>query len=487
MADDDRVSKSGETLRDDLLNNKKLEDPGQFNIGHCYIVTKKGPIVISDKAGDPKILTLSVWEHIFRVFVTAEITVRDTNDILGRAEITGTEPVHLEFRTLGSKFPVSINMIISHIKDRKKVAQTANDYTFSLISPEFLSNQRVKISTCYKEGPTAAVKDIFFNRLGSKQKLWIEDAENSNKIIIPNKSPTDALELLSQFTKSKEGNSSYLFFQTTKSFHYRSYADMIKAKRQDLSFTKASENPDPRQTPLAKCSRILEFNIDSDVDILKQTKLGTYASHVIEYDICNKAIIPTTLNYHKDAFSGSIKKLGEHPITPAGPVDEDENSDLSSFSNSKVELIVAARTANYRVYNLEAAHESGVTHLDHENKPRRMAEINSMLIQRAKMKIAGISGIQAGDIININIHKPLAEEGASESVATPNLDKKLSGNWLIESVAHNIVFDDKYYCEIYIIRDSVDTKQADYELLNYNLDQVEHITGDNNRSPGLDF
>tara|TARA_B100000745_G_C20142531_1_gene391771 strand:+ start:190 stop:1638 length:1449 start_codon:yes stop_codon:yes gene_type:complete len=482
VADGDRILKSEETLREDLLDNKRLEEGGQFEISHCLIVTKKGEINISKM-----ITSLSVWEHIFRVFITAEIIVHDVNDVIANADITGTEPVHLEFRTLGSKFPVSINMVISHIKDRKKVAQTANDYTFSLISPEFLSNQRVKISTCYKEGPEAAVKDIFFNRLGSNQKLWIEDTENSNKIIIPNKSPTDALEILSQFTKSKEGNASYLFFQTTKSFHYRSYADMINAKRQGLSFTKASEDPNPGANPLAKCSRILEFDVDSDVDILKQTKLGTYASHVIEYDICNKAIIPTTLDYHKDAFNGNIKKLGKHPITPGGPVGEDENSDISSFSNSKVELIIAARTANYRVYNLEAAHESGVTHLDHENKPRRMAEINSMLIQRAKVKIAGISGIQAGDIININIHKPLAEEGISKDITTPNLDKKLSGNWLIESVAHNIVVNDKYYCEMYIIRDSVDTKQTDYELLNYNLDQVEHITGDNNRTPDLDF
>jgi hypothetical protein len=473
VADGDRVSKSGETLADDLLNNKKLEEGGQFEIGKCFIVTKHGEIDISKM-----ISSIYVWEHMFRAFITAEVTVIDTRDVLTGTEMTGTEPVHLEFRTLGSAFPIAINMIVSHIKKRKKIKEIANEYTFSLISPEFLSNQRVKISTCYKDGPKEAIKDIFFNRLGSKQKLWLEDTDNNNKIIIPNKSPIDAIGLLSQFAKSKEGNASYLFFQTTKSYHYRSYAGMINAKNQGLSFTKASEDPVPNQTPLAKCSRMLGFDVDSDVDVLKQTKLGTYASRVIEYDICNKSIIPTTLDYHNDAFDGSILKLGEFPITPDGPVDEDKNN-LSSFSNSKVELISAARTANFRKYDLSAAHESGATHLDHENKKNRLTEINSMLIQRAKIKIPGISGIQAGDVIGINILRPAATDATGET--PPELDEKLSGNWLIESVAHNLVVKDKYHCIIYIIRDSVGIKQTDYELLNYNSGESDFVIADDNR------
>ena len=475
MADGDRISKASETLVNDLLNNKKLEEGGQFQIGRCVVITKQGEIDISKM-----ISTLYVWEHIFRAFMTAEITIVDARDILKGVEITGNEPVHLEFRTLGSKFPVIITMIISHVKKREKIAQIANRYTLSLISPEFLYNQRVKISTCYKDGPKEAIKDIFFNRLGSKQKLWLEDTDNNNKIIIPNKSPIDAIELLSQFAISKEGNVSYLFFQTTKSYHYRSYANMINAKRQGLSFTKASEEPNPAATPLAKCSRILEFKVDSDVDILKQTKLGTYASRVIEYDICNKAIIPSVYNYHNDAFNG-IKKLGEFPITPAGPVEEDKNSNLSSFSNSKIELIAAARTANFREYNLKAAHESGKTHLAHEKSKNRLAEINSMLIQRARIKIAGISGIQAGDVINVNIFRPSAIDGAGDDKTDPKLDEKLSGNWLIESVAHNIVIADKYYCIMYIIRDSVEKKQIDYELLNYKSGEGNFFIADNNR------
>jgi hypothetical protein len=221
--------------------------------------------------------------------------------------------------------------------------------------------------------------------------------------------------------------------------------------------------------------------VDSDVDVLKQTKLGTYASRVIEYDICNKSIIPTTLNYHKDAFNGEIKKLGKFPITPDGPVDENEKSNLSSFSNSKVELIAAARTANFRVYDIKAAHESGVTHLDHENKKNRVAEINSMFIQRAKIKIVGISGIQAGDVINVSIFRPSATDGASRDKTNPELDEKLSGNWLIESVSHKIVVNDKYHCTMYIIRDSVEKKQTDYELLNYHSGESEFLIADNNR------
>ena len=476
MSDGDRVSKTGKTLAEDLLNNKKLEEGGQFEIGKCFIVTKHGEIDISKM-----ISTIYVWEHIFRAFMTAEVSVLDTRDILTGVEITGTEPVHLEFRTLGSGFPVAINMIVSHIKKRKKVTQIANEYTFSLISPEFLYNQRVKISTCYKNGPKEAVKDIFFKRLGSKQKLWLEDTDNQNKIIIPNKSPVDAIELLSQFAKSKENNASYLFFQTTKSFHYRSYAGMINAENQGLSFTKASEDPNPFQTPLAKCSRIIEFNVNSDVDILKQTKMGTYASRVIEYDVCNKLIRPTTYNYHEKFDEDRILKLGKHPVTPDGPVEEDEDSNLSSFSDSKVELIAAARTANFRVYSLNAAHESGKTHLDHENKKNRLSEINSMLIQRAKIKIAGISGIQAGDIINVNIFRPAATDGTGDDKTNPKLDEKLSGNWLIESVAHNLIFKEKYHCIMYIIRDSVEKKQTDYELLNYRSGESEFLIADNNR------
>jgi hypothetical protein len=102
--------------------------------------------------------------------------------------------------------------------------------------------------------------------------------------------------------------------------------------------------------------------------------------------------------------------------------------------------------------------------LDYENTIlTRKSEMNGMNFLRAKLTIAGMSGLQAGDVISIFITTPYSSHSLEGGVK--DKDEKLSGKWLVESVAHQV--SEKYYSVLMLIRDSVPEEQTNYTSLNY--------------------
>ena len=442
------------SLYEDLLANGSLEEPGQFSITNAGITCKGGYVDISGM-----IESINIYESIFKTFVTGDITLLDRINFA--SNITGTEPVYLEFSTKGSVHPVKVSLVVSKVKDKEKVNINITRYTLSLVSPEFLNNIRTKISKSFEGNYSDIVKTLYTDYISSGVPLWLEKVDNNNRIIVPNKSPVDAINMISQFAVAeKTVNPNFVFYQTTKSFHFRSIAEMIwldNIKSEGITFRVEKEQISTNLPIIKRATRAIEFEVKSDTDILKHTAIGTYGSSLIKHNLLKKTWTRTEWDYHskfkdEDDVFMSVEK---HPVTPDGPVTEDKQN-ISSYPDSYSSMVSGTEEYQYEFPPIETNAEpiKQFQKLDYSaSLLQRNGELNSLNIQRAKLTIGGMSGVQAGDIIKIKYHD-MTEENT-----------RLSGRWLIESVSHQV--SEKYYCVLMIIRNSVKGKQPEYTELNY--------------------
>jgi hypothetical protein len=434
------------SLNADLLNNSFIEEPGQFEITKCEIKSKIGIFDLTHM-----ITALNLYESIFKTFVTGEIFLLDRDETVSKLSITGTEPISLEFKTLGSKYSVNVDLIVSKIKDKEKFNNNTIKYTLSLSSPDFLTNIRTKISRSFDGSYSDIVERIYTDYLSSGVPLWLEKTKNSNRIIAPNKSPIDVINMICQFARSSNShNADFLFFQTTKSFHFRSVVEMIYLngiRPEELLF-KIEEHQPSLDIPIAsKYMKVIDFEVKSDTDILKHTAIGTYGSSLIKHHLRSKTWKKHDWNYHDTFKNDDIKSLSlnEYPITPDGSVTSDRKN-ISEFPDSNVSLVTGSEEYQYQK-NLD---HPEFQRLDYINSLlQRNSEMKSLNLQRAQLKVSGMSGLQAGDVINLRYD-------GSESI---------SGLWLIESLSHQI--SDKYYCVLMIIKNSNASEILEYSELNY--------------------
>jgi len=449
------------TLYDDLSENNELEEPGQFDLFKVIITTKVGHVDIKSM-----VESFNLYESIFKTFVTGDITLLDRVGFANTSNITGTEPVYIEFGTKGSTFRIKSSFIVTKIKNKEKINENTSRYTLSLVAPEMLTDARTKISRSFDGKYSDMVKDIYTDYLSSGNPLWLEETHNNNRTIIPNKSPVDAINMIAQFSLAKTAaNANFLFFQTTKSFHFRSISEMIRndsIKPEGLTFRVEKERPSLDVPISEKFTRAIEFEIKSNGDILRHTAIGTYGSSLIKHNLRSKNWRKVPFSFHevfKFGTNTKFIKINDYPASPDGPVTEDKKN-LSDFPESYVNMVSGSEEHQYQTYYDTAQFDK----LDYENTIlQRKSEMNSMNLQRAKLTIPGMSGLQAGDVISMFVPKPKASSGLSgESIEE---DKTVSGKWLIESIAHQV--SEKYYCELMIIRDSVPNSQKEYKEFNY--------------------
>jgi hypothetical protein len=479
-------------LGSDILENGEIDEPGQFEIN-------KATIFASHKKNDPDtsevneevditsmIVSFNMYESIFNTFVTGDITLIDTHDLInGVLEITGTEPLYIEFGTLGSTYPIKMPFIITKVKESEKINESTIKYTLSLIPREFLTDARTKISRTEDGVYSDMVKRIFENDLKSESTLLIEATGENNRLIFPNISPVDSINMISQFaqTTSPMHGSDFLFFQTTKSFVFRSVEDMIfnyglvkngaeGGKRLEFRTGDTPPMNPGRNTTVLKSQfeHVIDFKLLSGFDTLRHTSIGSYNSSLINYDFRSKTWErPKPYNYHKAYSEAGLDEEegettvrimtvseaeGKNPITPhtkdEGATEDFQN--MSGYPDAEINMVSSAGVYQYQ----DEPNDSPFAEINYNNfAVNRKARFNALNLQRAKITIYGISGIQAGDIIDMSIPK-----SNPEARSTPEEDKFLSGPWLIESVAHQV--RDNYTCVLIVIRDSIPEELKPY-------------------------
>ena len=439
------------------------------------------------------VVELNVYESLYNHAITGSLVIADTKNLISNLPIQGTERLSFRLATKLDSYSHedSIDfteetgnaMHVYKLTNKEQPNDTTQTYTLHFCSKEFLRNMRTKVSKSYSGRMDVAVNSIFKDPeyLASKKKLFFQKTRNQDKVVIPNMAPIEAIKMLAKRSLPSNladtGGAGYLFYETTKGFHFRSF--------ESLCITKNGEQVKPKQkfryiqVPVDrfghevldekgnKLDKIMEgFQaveqyqfLNNFHDVATNTTLGTYGHTVITHNLYDKSYKKDKYHYHNSYNNTAhtdtdpdAKWKGGPPITDS-PVDYDQvegnaykQKGVSDFAESRVSLTPTSQF----VHNEDTGNYGVDVVQDGKIEGERIALANSVRAgTRLRMTVKGQSWLQSGDVIEFDVQ---SVENKQNTGGHP--DTRYSGRYIITHIRHK-VNNDQYVQILECAKDSV--------------------------------
>ena len=170
---------------------------------------------------------LNIYESIYKNALTGSIVIIDAQNLISKLELNGTERISFKLSTPGAidkRSMVDASVETGHpfhvykITDRKQLAPGTLLYTLHFGSREFMRNLRTKVSQAYQGRLDMSVLQILTDTeyLDSKKQISYEPCGNSDKIVIPNLRPFEAINMIARKALPEKSNGvGYYCYETT--------------------------------------------------------------------------------------------------------------------------------------------------------------------------------------------------------------------------------------------------------------------------------
>jgi hypothetical protein len=447
---------------------------GDYNLETLILINSVGEPL---KLAMGTVVELNVYEDINANAVTGSIHIIDSHNIISNASLQGNERLVFKLSTPGVK-GVRVDTVdateetgypfhIYALTDRKNTSEGVMTYVLHFCSKELLRNVRTRVSKAYNGGLAQSVVNILRDEdgLNSRKDIYYEETRNSDKIVIPNMRPFNAINLMSRKALSKNAKGSgYHFYETTKGFHFRSYESMLayQSLHHREEILTLSYEPKLIDTPSYR-KYLNQHNIDSyefvqHFDTLAQQAMGTYASRIITHNMYDKSYNIEDYHYHDqfadmfhaDQVSSRSKRnfaISDTPVDhdPKGYAPGDKT--VSDYPDSQVVLQGSTRFLhgeNTGIFGTDPDSE-GLTEAIRMSQENQVT--NSM---RVKIVVPGHSYLQAGDLIRFKL--PSLEPNKGEGKT--QLDEFHSGRYIVSKLRHRVVLGE-YKMILECVKDSV--------------------------------
>jgi len=442
-------------------NADVIEYAGDYGLTSMKLINHDG------KAIDMKYLVqeINIYESIYNNSITGTVVVTDAIDLIGNLPIQGTERLEFKLKTPGtnesehiidcsseSGHPVNI-FKLTH---RQQLDQHTQMYILHFCSREFLRNMRTRVSKSYNGTLDTMAAAILGdkNGLDSRKTITTQKTRNQDKIVIPNKQPFDAIDMLCKRALADNSKSvGYYFFETTKGYQFRSWESMcvdargLKRKAKQVFEVKVM-NAQPKNLNLVDrkqqktdsitdaYSSVQDYKfVNNFHDVTANTLMGTYGHRVITHNIFNKSYKIDDYHYH-NRFAESKHLDGDNPAIVASPVDWDTADDssgrhkgISDYPESRISLQSTTQYAH--------GEKTGNFGTDVENdgvfEGARISQSNQVVAgTRLEMTVKGQSFLSAGDVIDFKLR---AVDSANPAGVE---DRQYSGLYIITAIRHQV-------------------------------------------------
>ena len=191
----------------------------------------------------PLVIEMNIYEGIEKTSITGSLVITDSNNLIAKLPIQGTERISFKLSTPGAHEEAHVvdcsertghPMHVYKVSDRRQLNEGTQSYVLHFCSRELLRNLRTRVS----ESLSGRIDQMVYKILGdpdyldSRKRLFFQKTRNQDKITIPNKRPFDAINMLSLRALGDDSKGAgYYFYQTTKGFHFRSFESMCVDSR----------------------------------------------------------------------------------------------------------------------------------------------------------------------------------------------------------------------------------------------------------------
>lgn len=408
------------------MTNNNIVQPSQYTVNKLSIVTKLGEFDITGIFEE-----INIFDSVFNPCMTGNILINDSVGMSNKFSFDGSEVLVVDLGKTKDNAVIQKTFRIYKQSNRKSLNMSSEVYLLHFVSDEFILSQQQKVSQSFTDTYSNIATKIMeqYLNIGSNKRVFMEKSLGIKNVIIPNKTPFDALEWCSKRSANEKGSATFVFFENKLGYNFATLSSMLaQSPVHYINFQ--PKNLSDSSSEMMGATR---YEVVSQFDINKNIKSGVYAGTYIGFDISTRSIAKKVIDYD------SVYQNSDHANkTPNIGVFENIAGikNLEMFNSRK---ILCPTTAFAK--NSEYVKENDPTSLNVEDDTynyvlQRESGMQSIMGQRLKIVMPGnfdlTSGLTAGLLIPSRSEKSLLQS---------DLDMSLTGKYLIVATRHIINYN----------------------------------------------
>ena len=402
-----------------------------------------------------QIIGVHIFEDLFSPFISGNLILKESIDILNNLPLMGQEYLQLKIRTptMEDKDAIQGLFYVYNITDRAFVAERNVVYKLNFVSYFALTDSNIKLSKPFEGKISDIAKNILTNWVGEASIGEIEITRNATKYVSNYWPPVKNLNYITNQAISTASSPSYLFYQDRRGFNFKSLSNLYAqtfdgpAENMGTLYPKFNFNMKGRDiSPSGDASRNIQrdysrmtsIDFPRGFDTLSKLGRGTYASTLYTHDLVTKQYKENKFNYQDDFDKKN--HLNKFPITAKS----------TSFIFGPASTILVDEI-HFGVYN-------GYGDISNSNiTQERISLLNMSDAMKVTVVMPGRTDYTVGQKVFLEIIQPEPLDNIDTVEAEE--DKLFSGYYLIGAINHNINRE-KHECTMELIKDSL-LKTAD--------------------------
>tara|TARA_B100000575_G_C23130582_1_gene655779 strand:- start:1561 stop:2907 length:1347 start_codon:yes stop_codon:yes gene_type:complete len=410
---------------------KNIQYAGEYRLKELLLHTSAGNVLPLTQA----VQSIDIYEDMFSTSLSGVVTILDVDNIAENGPIIGQEFITLKISTptLDDE-KIEIMFATYKVETREAINQDVQFIAISFTSIDLLNNKKVRISQSYTDQIHDIIEEILRDTryIGTDRPIFIEKTAGIRKVICPNLHPYDFINnLINEAQTEKDGAPFFFFFENLKGIQVKSLGSILADNAVgDFNTGDLTVSPKDRGVTIdieKDFNRALEFQINSNSDMLLNRMSGMLGSKTINYNIYNKSFDTFEYDYFKDFEK--FPRLHENPSY---------NDIGENFSNSRIFLHPtnfkgATDSSHTNTTSAYFTSPSGISNAIAARRAKLMELNNGVSIT---MKINGNTTISAGQTMNLTV--PVSGRAHDKEN-----DKFYSGRYLITKARHTFNQPDK--------------------------------------------
>lgn len=418
-----------------MQSSTQLRFAGDYSLNRVQIVTQKG--FYQDITN--QVVAIQFFEDLFSPFITGNIVVKESLDLINLFPFIGEEFLELDITTptIEDKLGIKGRYYIYKLTDRELVGDRAVVYQLHFISVEAIVDKNKKISKSFGDKVSSLVKPFLESEsfgLQTKKKCFVEETINKIKYTSNYWSPVKNLLYLVENAANMNKTPNYVFFENRDGFYFVSLESLYENKsiRQEFTYDRYMRDKVPAASDVRNTQedykRILDVRIPVGFDYLDRLSNGMLGSRQISYDVTKKEYSTKTYNMF-DRFKEQ-KHLNDNPI----------NSDKAIFRSNSLVMTYPKMFGTFDGYG------------DNTNSKYNQERISLMKLSESNIldiTVPGRTDYTVGQKVTVRLNRVEPVSSKSSDIS----DKMFSGNYLIAAVNHYIDRE-RHECHMQLIKES---------------------------------
>lgn len=398
-----------------------------------------------------KVITdITIYEHIGKPYITADILFLDQENILQDIDFQGGEKltitmVHSENKLDG--FEIEKEFLIDYIKKVVKTDERNEAIFAHCIEYHTFESSVQNISRAYTGKPSVMISKICDEYLGKIVEVDGDDAISNMKVVVPNLHPLEACLWLKNRTNSSTGTPFYLY--STLALNKIMLKDLGSMLTQKPINTAApyvyAPSVQASPTSVQRFYAIQEFAYEKSDNLLKLIRDGLVGSQYKFIDTMTGTTKKVDFRVDDDVFFNLAQENilgGDNKKFVYGPEYAVKNKKISSYNSTVISEISSTGaykqgSTDFRSYNdfdKASEHKRKIIGKALQNF---LAKAPISITVNGREFITGDANYSIGQVIRIIFLDNTQERGENR----PIIDTKKSGDYIICGAKHVIKYE----------------------------------------------